>query len=272
MIVHWHADPVLLTLGPLALRWYGLLFVGAFMLGQAMLVRMLRAEGVELHSADRLLFLALIGTIVGARLVHCLFYDPAHYLAHPLEILRVWEGGLASHGGAAGLFAGLWIGSRSARPPLPFLWLLDRVTLPAALGAVFVRVANFVNSEIVGLPTSGRWGVVFDAVDPLPRHPVQLYEAAAYLLVFGVLAALYRRHGRQTPRGLLLGVFLLLVFSARIALEFFKTPQAAYEAGQVFSVGQWLSLPFVLFGAGMIAWSRRRAAPQGLPETAAGPR
>ncbi|WP_203141617.1 prolipoprotein diacylglyceryl transferase [Marinobacter mangrovi] len=255
MIIHWNFDPVLIAVGPLVIRWYGLLFVGAFLAGQALLTRMFKAEGIPQENAERLLLYALLGTIVGARLAHCLFYDPQYYLSHPLAILRLWEGGLASHGGAAGMLLSLWLGTRVLRPRMPFLWLVDRVSVPAALGAVFVRVANFLNSEIVGIPTSGGWGVVFEAVDKLPRHPVQLYEAVAYLVVFLILAVLYRRLGQRTPHGLLFGVFLMLVFSARFALEFYKVHQAAYPSGQLLSVGQYLSLPFVVLGAVMVLWS-----------------
>lgn len=258
MLIHWNFDPVMLALGPLKIRWYGLLFVGAFLAGQYILGRIFKAEGVETKHIDNLLLYALLGCVVGARLAHCLFYDPHYYLTHPLEILRIWKGGLASHGGAAGLLLGLWWGSRSAKPPLPFLWLVDRVAIPAALGAVFVRVANFLNSEIVGIPTSGTWGVVFEAVDKRPRHPAQLYEAVAYLCIFLILLAIYRRHNERPPHGLLFGWFLVLVFAARIAVEFFKTPQAAYVAGQGFRVGQYLSLPFVILGIVMVLWAKGR--------------
>lgn len=257
MLIHWNFDPVLLQLGPLAVRWYGLLFVGAFFTGEAILSRLFAAEGVDKARAQGLLVYALAGCIVGARLAHCLFYDPQHYLAHPLEILKLWEGGLASHGGAVGLLAGLWLGRRVGGAPLPFLWLVDRVAIASAFGAVFVRLANFLNSEIVGRPTDGSWGVVFEAVDALPRHPVQLYEAAALLLTGLVLAAAYRRWRAQTPPGLLFGGFLTLVFASRIAAEFFKVPQAAYEAGQRFSVGQYLSLPPLLIGLALLAWAWR---------------
>lgn len=257
MILHWHFDPIVLSLGPVSIRWYGLLFVGAFLSGQILLSRMFRAEGVDSDIAERLLLYALLGTVIGARLVHCLFYDPGYYLSHPLAILRIWEGGLASHGGALGLVLGLWIGSRRVDPPIDFVWLLDRVAVVAALGAVFVRVANFLNSEIVGVPTSGSWGVVFQSVDALPRHPVQLYEAGAYLASFAVLWWLYKRFARRPPAGLLLGGFLVLVFAARIGAEFFKVAQAAYEAGQTFTVGQYLSLPFVLVGLALV-WRARK--------------
>lgn len=260
MLIHWHFDPILFSVGPITLRWYGLLFVGAFFVGQLMLARLFKAESVAETEAERLMLYALLGTVLGARLVHCLFYDPAYYLSNPLAILRIWEGGLASHGGAIGMLLGLWLGARKALPQaLPYLWLLDRVALPAALGAVFVRTANFLNAEIVGRPTDGSWGVVFEAIDALPRHPVQLYEAAAYLLIFGLLLALYRRFKDKTPQGLLVGAFMALVFAARIGAEFFKTPQAVYEAGQMFTVGQWLSVPFMLGGAALMARAWRRA-------------
>ncbi|NOT86897.1 MAG: prolipoprotein diacylglyceryl transferase [Lysobacter sp.] len=259
MLIHWTFDPILFSAGPLAIRWYGLLFVGAFLVGQWMLGRIFAAEGVPRENAERLMIHALLGAVIGARLVHCLFYEPGYYLSHPLAILRIWEGGLASHGGALGMLLALWFAARTTRPGLPFLWLIDRVSMPAALGAVFVRVANFLNSEIVGIPTSGRWGVVFESVDALPRHPAQLYEAIAYALIFVVLWAIYRRSGKRTPEGLLFGVLMALVFSARILVEFFKTPQAAYEAGQSFSVGQYLSLPFVMMGVVMVMRAMRRS-------------
>ncbi len=259
MLIHWAFDPILFSAGPLTIRWYGLLFVGAFLIGQWMLGRIFAAEGVPRENAERLMIHALLGAVVGARLVHCLFYEPDYYLSHPLAILRIWEGGLASHGGALGMLLALWFAARTAQPRLPFLWLIDRVSMPAALGAVFVRVANFLNSEIVGIPTSGRWGVVFESIDALPRHPAQLYEAIAYALIFAVLLAIYRRSGKRTPEGLLFGVLMALVFSARIVVEFFKTPQAAYEAGQLFTVGQYLSLPFVMLGVVMMVRAIKRS-------------
>lgn len=255
MIIHWDFNPVLFSLGSLQARWYGLLFVGGFIVGQWMLGRMFAAEGVPKAKAENLLLVLLISAIVGARLVHCLFYDPHYYLAHPLDILKVWEGGLASHGGALGMILALWIAHR--RMELPFLWLLDRVAVTTALGAVFIRVANFLNSEIVGKPTSGSWGVVFDRVDPLPRHPVQLYEAGAYLIVFAILLTMYLRGRKRLAPGWLFGWFMVLVFAARFVLEFFKTPQAEYEAGQLISVGQYLSIPFVVLGIVMV-WRARR--------------
>lgn len=259
MILHWHFDPVLFSAGPISVRWYGLLWLVAFLGGQYILGRMFVARGIAAARAEALLLYALLGTIIGARLMHVLAYDPAYYFAHPLEILQLWKGGLASHGGVLGMLLGLWWGSRAAEPKLDYLWLLDRVSIPSALGGALVRIANFLNSEIVGLPTHGDYGVVFESVDPLPRHPVQLYEAVGYLGVLAVLTLVYRRAGGQPRKGLLTGLFMLLVFAIRIALEFFKTPQAAYEAGNVFTVGQWLSVPFVVLGLVLIVRSRRQA-------------
>lgn len=248
MIVRWTFDPVALQLGPVAIRWYGMLFVGGFLLGDALLQRIFAAEGRAPKQAERLLMAALIGSVVGARLVHCAFYEPAYFLAHPLDVFKVWQGGLASHGGALGLIAALAVTARRLSPPVPLLWLLDRVAIPTAFAGAMIRIANYLNSEIVGLPTHAQWGVIFTAVDALPRHPVQLYEAASYAAIGLLLCTVYRRAGRRPPPGKLLGLFLLAVFGARIVLEAFKTPQAAYEGGQALTVGQWLSVPFLMLG------------------------
>lgn len=252
MILYWNFDPVLIAVGPLSIRWYGLLFASAFLVGQVLMKRMFRKEGLDRVKVEQLLVYAVFGTVIGARLVHCALYDPLYYLADPLAILRIWEGGLASHGGAVGMLLGLWLGNRNVATGRTLVWLVDRVSIVAALGGAFVRVANFLNSEIVGVPTSGRWGVVFESVDTLPRHPVQLYEATGYLLTFVLLLGLYGTYRDRTPSGLLAGIFLLLVFAVRIGAEFFKMPQASYEVGQMFTVGQYLSLPCVILGGVMV--------------------
>ncbi|QLQ33683.1 MAG: prolipoprotein diacylglyceryl transferase [Candidatus Thiothrix singaporensis] len=255
-IFHWQFDPILVSIGGISVHWYGVLFATAFMSGYWIVQRICRDEGQTQLDLDNLLFYIMGGTILGARLAHCLIYDPEFYLTHPLNILKIWEGGLASHGGAVGLLLGLWLYARAL--PLPsLLWLTDRIAIPSALGGMLVRCANFLNSEIVGNPTNGSWGVVFEAVDELPRHPVQLYEAAAYLLIFLSLLAVYRRYGKNTPHGLLTGIFFASVFAARFVLEYFKTPQAAYEEGFSISVGQWLSVPFCVAGLGLIAYALR---------------
>jgi prolipoprotein diacylglyceryl transferase len=188
------------------------------------------------------------------RLVHCLFYDPKYFLAHPLEILEIWKGGYASHGGAIGLLLAVyWYCRRAGRPT--YLWLLDRLAIAAVITGAFIRIGNFFNSEIIGVPTDSVFGVVFLRVDALRRHPVQLYEAITYLAIFLVMLWLYRTK-RATANGVLTGTYLALVFSARFGLEFFKTPQAAYEAGNAITVGQYLSVPFVVVGVVLLLRAR----------------
>ena len=239
-----------------ALAAMGLCFVAAFLVGYWIATWMYRREGKDIAELDTLLTYMLVGTIVGARLGHVLFYDPFYYFAHPIDILKVWEGGLASHGGAAGIFIALYLYTRAPGRPR-YLWLLDHVAVPTALGGFFIRMGNFFNSEIVGTPTNGWWAVVFDRVDPIPRHPVQLYEALAYLVIFFVLLLTYVWKTDRAD-GFLLGLFLVLVFCARFLIEFAKTPQAEYEAGFPISVGQMLSIPFIIAGLILIARTRAR--------------
>ena len=242
----WNADPIAVTIGPLSIHWYGLLFAAAFIVGLQIMSRMFVREGRDKNDLDSLLGFVVIGALVGARLGHCLLYDPNYYLSKPLEILKIWEGGLASHGGVVGTLLAVWAFARTRT--YPFLWLLDRIAVPAALGGAFIRLGNFMNSEIVGMPTIAPWAVIFERVDPLPRHPVQLYESAAYVLIFVLLFLAYRVGEVRGRQGLLSGLFLILVFAARFALEFFKTPQAVYEQDYFLTVGQWLSVPCILGG------------------------
>jgi prolipoprotein diacylglyceryl transferase len=246
----WDMDPVALEVGPLAIRWYGILFALAFVAGYHMMVVMSRAEGRDPAPLERLLTFAVVGTVVGARLGHCLFYEPEWYLAHPWEILKIWEGGLASHGGAVGLVAGVWA-ARLRDPGVDVGWVLRRLPLPAAVGGACIRLGNFWNSEILGKPATVPWAVVFARVDGVARHPVQLYEAATYLGIGMLLAVLYRR---PWWRERLLGLFLLLVFGLRMVWETVKMPQAALDATGMWTTGQLLSIPFVLVGLGLVLW------------------
>lgn len=256
--IEWNVSPELIQVGSFAIRWYGLLFALMFLVGFFMLRWEFRLEGKNEKDAERLLTFMVVGTLVGARLVHVIFYDPSYYLKHPLEIPAIWEGGLASHGGALGILVALYFYTRG-RPDQGYIWLLDRIVIPAALGGCLVRIGNLFNSEILGVPTQVPWAFVFQRVDKVPRHPVQLYEAIAYALVFVVLLQMYRRMREHTPRGLLFGLFLVGTFGARFFLEFLKQPQATYEQSFRISVGQWLSIPFVIWGA-ILLWQavRRR--------------
>jgi len=250
----WNIDPVIVKLGPLTLGWYGLFFASGFFIGLNLMQWIYRREGRAVGELDRLLWFVLIGTLVGMRLVHSLFYDPDYFLAHPLDILKIWQGGYASHGGALGLLLAVYLYCRAPYRP-KYLWLLDRLAIAAVLAGAFIRVGNFFNSEIIGLPTDSVLGVIFLRVDALPRHPVQLYEAFAYGAIFILLLQFYRRK-QFSADGALTGLYLVLVFTARFALEFFKTAQATYEGGYAISVGQMLSVPFVVVGLILVvrAW------------------
>lgn len=254
--MHWNIDPIITTLGPLTLGWYGLFFAGGFLVGVKLMQWIYRREGRAENELDRLLWFVLAGTLIGMRLVHCLFYEPEKFLAQPLEILKIWEGGYASHGGAIGVLLGVYFYCRGAGRPA-YLWLLDRLAIAAVVAGAFIRVGNFFNSEIYGEPTDSPLGVVFERVDSLPRHAVQMYEAIAYFVIFAAMLWLYKNK-RLVNQGALTGVYLVSVFGARIALEFFKTPQATYEAGNAISVGQYLSVPFVIVGLVLIFRARTR--------------
>jgi prolipoprotein diacylglyceryl transferase len=249
--LNWNVDPVLFSLGPITIKWYGLLFASAFLVGTSIMTRVYRRELKPEEDIGTLLAYMMLATVVGARLGHCLFYDPEFYFSHPLEILKVWKGGLASHGGAIGITIGLWLYSRK-RQSQPFLWLLDRITIPAALGGSLIRIGNLFNSEIVGDPTSVPWAITFQRLDSIPRHPAQLYEALAYIAIFAWLSVIYRRSGASLKNGRLIGLFLISVFSARFVLEFVKTQQAAYTISLGLSVGQLLSIPAI--GLGLWLW------------------
>lgn len=252
----WDGSPELLSIGPITIRWYGLLFATAFYAGYMYMRYVFKREDKPVESLDTLLMYMMISTIVGARLGHCLFYDPGYYLSNPLEIIKVWRGGLASHGGAIGILFGMYLYARK-HDTQPYLWLLDRVVVPIALAGTLIRLGNFFNSEILGVPTEKSWGVVFTRVDALPRHPAQLYESISYLLIFLFLHQVYRKFGATTPRGLLLGLFLILIFTARFFIEFVKVRQAAFGDALPLSMGQLLSIPAVIAGIVLLIRSRK---------------
>lgn len=246
--IHWNVDPEIFALGKLSVRWYGLLFASGFLIGYNIAERMLKSENVDQKWIDSLFFYIIIATVVGARLGHVFFYGWDYYSQHPEEIIKVWHGGLASHGGALGILIALYIHSRVVTKRT-MLWALDRVVVPTALVAVFIRTGNLMNSEIYGIQTDLPWGVIFERNGELvPKHPTQIYEALAYLVSFGVLMYLYWRTSAKNRPGLLLGVFFILIFAARFFIEFIKEDQEAFEAGMLLNMGQKLSIPFVVFG------------------------
>ena len=250
----WSANPILFQFGSMRLFWYGLLFATAILTGLQIMKWVYKREGKSVDLVDSGFIYVVIGIVVGARLGHCFFYDPAFYFANPMKILAVWEGGLASHGGGLGVIIALYFYVKKYR--LDFMWLLDRMVLPTTLFAFFVRMGNLMNSEILGMKTNVSWAVVFSRVDNIPRHPAQLYEALAYLIIFFILFFVYKNKKILQP-GFLFGVFLTLVFSARFLVEFVKERQASYTSDFVLNTGQALSIPFLLIGIGLIIYSMK---------------
>jgi len=185
--------------------------------------------------------------------MHCFAYEPDIYLAHPIEILKVWKGGLASHGGMLGMMAVLYWYARTRG--LSYGWLLSRLTIPGMIVAAFVRFGNFFNSEILGLPTDVPWAVIFARVDMTPRHPVQLYEGVSYLVIFAILLLIYLRSKPDFSARILPGIFAVLLFGARFVLEYFKTRQADYTTSLPLTTGQMLSIPVILVGIVWILWA-----------------
>ena len=252
----WNIDPVLVSLGPLTIHWYGALFASAIFAGLYFMKWVFIQENKDVALLDSLFIYAVAGIIIGARLGHCLFYDPSYYLANPIKILAIWEGGLASHGGGLGVITATIIFAKRHQQNL--LWLLDRLAIATALFGIFVRAANFVNAEIIGKVTDVPWAIVFERIDTLPRHPAQLYEALAYAAIFVVMTLVYKTTQAKSYSGRLLGIFLLLTFTARFVIEFYKQQQAAYDITISLNTGQMLSIPFFIVGVLLIVTSTKR--------------
>lgn len=256
----WNADPVLISLFGLTVHWYGALFAAAILSGLQVMKSIFKQENIKLELLDSLLMYCVIGIIVGARLGHCLFYDPGYYLNNPLKIIAIWEGGLASHGGGLGVILAVYLFQQKYN--LGYLWLLDRLAIATALFGFFVRFANFMNSEIIGKSTDVPWAVVFERIDLLPRHPAQLYESLAYISIFIGLFVMYKKTQIKQYTGALFGIFLCLVFSSRFLIEYVKVKQAAYQTDILLNTGQMLSVPFFLLGLVLLSMSFKQKRPQ----------
>jgi prolipoprotein diacylglyceryl transferase len=247
--IEWSVSPEIAQLGPLSLRWYGLLFALGFLLGLFIVRRMFLAEGAPEEWLDKCFMYIVIGTVVGARLGHVFFYDWDYYSQHLSEIPQIWKGGLASHGGAMGVVIAMWIFSKNISKK-PLLWILDKIAVPTALVGCFIRLGNLMNSEILGKPFDSDWAFIFTRVSDVPRHPAQLYESISYFLTFFLLYYVYWYTEKRNKLGYILGLFFVLVFGARFFIENFKASQGGFETafGDALSTGQLLSIPFVLVG------------------------
>ncbi len=256
--IHWNADEIIFNIGPISLRWYSLMFALGFIIGYRMMRSFFIREGENTELLDSLLIYLILGTIIGARLGHCIFYDWGYYKNHIMEMLLpvsfepsfhfTGYRGLASHGGAIGILISLWFFAKKYKKSM--LWVLDRVVIPVALTGAFIRFGNLMNSEIIGKQTDVPWAFIFEKVDQAPRHPTQLYESITYLISFAVLFWMYWKTGIRLKRGALFGWFLILIWTARFFLEFFKRSQGGIQEyfGNVLSTGQILSIPFIIAG------------------------
>lgn len=256
--IHWNASPEIFHVGSLSVRWYGLLFATGFLMGYYMVERMFHYEKLNVKWLESLFIYMIVATIIGARLGHVIFYSWDYYSQHPVEIIKVWHGGLASHGGTIGIFIALIIWSKKVSKR-SVLWIIDRVVVPTALVAAMIRTGNLMNSEIYGVQTDLPWGFIFERNDEtIPKHPTQIYEALAYLLTFAVGLYLYWKTDSRKKEGLIAGVFFTMVFLSRFLIEFIKEDQEAFEAGMTLNMGQWLSIPFVLGGIYLIIRATKR--------------
>ncbi len=283
LFIDWDVSPEIFSIGGFGIRYYSLFFALAFVFGYKIEERMFKAEGVPGPWLDKLWIYVAVATLAGARLGHCLFYEWSYFSAHPLEIVLPvrfqpefkFTGfqGLASHGAAIGIIAGLWYYSRKVSKK-SILWVLDRAVIPIALAGCFIRLGNLMNSEIVGSPTDMEWGFRFlrgkGIEDPgLPRHPAQLYEAFCYMVSFFILRRMFWKFKMQKMQGFIFGSFLVLIFAARFIIEYFKEVQETFELKMIaaygINMGQLLSLPFILTGGFMLWFSYARWKKAGAP-------
>ncbi len=257
--ITWNADPILFTLGPLSVHWYGLAFAVGFIIGYNIVARMFRHEGAPEKWLGILLIYVVVATLVGSRLGHVFFYEPEFYLAHPGEIIKIWNGGLASHGGTIAniiaVFLFSWFVSKK-----PASWTFDKLVIPIALVGGLIRLGNLMNSEIYGEYTTLPWGFIFVRQgETLPAHPTQIYEALCYFALFGLLMWMYWKRDAEERPWLITGVFFIGIFLPRFLIEYVKNVQVASEVDMIarygMNMGQMLSIPFILLGIGLVIWA-----------------
>lgn len=258
LYINWNVNPELVNILGIPLKYYGILFLTGLILCLNILKKIYKKEHLSAQAHEALFSYAFIGILVGARLGHCIFYDFDYYSQHPLEIfLPIQKGpdgtyhftgfaGLASHGGGIGLVIMLLLYARKFS--IPFMAVLDVIAIVLPLGGTFIRLANLMNSEIIGTPSNLPWAFIFSQVDNVPRHPAQLYEAISYGIIFFFVYFIYRKNIFRIGKGFYFGISLLLIFIMRILIEFIKVDQVEFEQGMSLNMGQILSIPFVLMG------------------------
>lgn len=274
-LIHWNPDPEIINVFGISIRYYGLLFVSGLIIAIYMLGWIFRRENIPPGNLEKLTTYGMIGIIAGARLGHCLFYEPSYYLSHPIEMILpvtfppddgikfIGYQGLASHGGVLGLLIGLYFYSRKTKHSM--IDILDLIAVVVGVSLGFIRLGNFMNSEIIGMPTTKPWGVIFERVDKLPRHPSQLYEAISYFIILAIMIILYLKMRDKFKNGILFGLATVLFFIARFLIEFLKEDQVGFEEGMTFNMGQLLSLPYIAVGLVFIIyglWKTKKLSAQ----------
>jgi prolipoprotein diacylglyceryl transferase len=273
--IHWNPNPEIINILGISIRYYGLLFVSGLILCIYILGWIYKRENIPSENLEKLTIYGMIGIIAGARLGHCLFYEPSYYLSHPLEMILpitfppdggikfTGYQGLASHGGVLGLLIALYFYSRKTKHSM--IDTIDLIAVVSGLSFVFIRLGNFMNSEIIGMPTTKPWGVIFERVDNLPRHPAQLYEAISYFIIFAFMMILYKKRRERLKNGFIFGLGSVLFFTARFVIEFVKEDQVGFEEGMTFNMGQLLSLPYIVVGIGFMIyglWKTKKLSAQ----------
>ena len=258
LFITWNPDVTALDLGIFAIRWYSLFWAIGLVSVYLLMHKLYKQQKISEEKFEPMFMYCFLGILIGARLGHCLFYEPSYYLSHPVEMLLPFRDvpgkgwtftgyeGLASHGGTLGLMIALWLYAK--RVGLKFMHVLDNVAIVTPICACAIRLGNLMNSEIIGRPTDMPWAFIFERVDSLPRHPGQLYEAICYAIFFGIHWFFYRRYPQKVGSGFFFGLCLFLIFTSRIFIEYTKENQEAFEEGMLLNMGQLLSIPFVILG------------------------
>ena len=265
--ITWTADPILLDTSFIDIRWYSLMFLVGFFGGYKIVEKIFKREGAPESWLGALLIYVMLGTVIGARLGHVFFYEWDQYSQNPIAIFKIWEGGLASHGGTIGVALAVFIFSKYVAKR-SVVWTLDRLAVATAMVAGLIRLGNLFNHEIYGHVTDVPWAFRFidniymwkQGADPIftaPSHPTQLYEALCYFALFGLLMWMYWKKNAQERPGLLLGVFFVWVFGCRFVIEFVKNNQEVWEDSMMLNMGQLLSIPFILIGIGLIIYAMK---------------
>jgi len=271
LYINWNPSPELFTIPGIdwPVRWYGLMWALSFIASHFIMNRIYKAEGRTEKQLDTLTLYIILGTVIGARLGHCLFYGPwfdeldaageiinEGYLSHPLNLLKVYEGGLASHGGAIGIIIAMILYCRKTKES--WLWLFDRLVVVVPLASMCIRIGNLINSEIIGTVTDVPWAFIFTSESPLPRHPAQLYEAIFCLFLFIAMYWLWKNKRDVLGSGFMFGFLCVTFFTQRFLVEFLKENQSEFEGGMILNMGQILSIPFVIIGVVMIVRSKKQ--------------